>query len=157
VDLGAMGPFNPEYSTGCACLTKLLDPNGRTVTIQLLDGPGSPVPNSGGTKIGSAKGGATTVTKPADEGNQEEQADGSAGKGRDGKPGADMTTYLDRSNNAQTDGTTGYPDPANPGQPAPLWLILAHELTTGHAYHGVQGRIFRTMEGAENQAILSEN
>jgi hypothetical protein len=149
VNVSGAGPFQPNYTSGCTCLQTIIS-SGLTVTIQLLDGPGSTIPNTLHT-IGSTSGGATTVTNPADAG--KEHGIPGVGKG----PGADMTVYIDRSNNAQADGRTGYADPADPKTFAPLWLILAHELTTGHAFHGIQGDTSETRNGAEFQAITSEN
>lgn len=139
VDLGGVRSVSSEYGCGCKHLEKLVAAR-KTVIIQLLDGPGSLVPNTR-QAIGNCGGGATMVTNPA---------------ALDKKEAGNMAVFIDRSNNAQANGRTGYPDPGTPGEPAPLWLILAHELT-GHAFHGVQGEIPGNEASAEKQAIISEN
>jgi hypothetical protein len=55
-------------------------------------------------------------------------------------------------------GGEGYPDDihgAFPRPGGPMWLGLAHELTTGHAFHNATGT--RDAADPERQAWISEN
>lgn len=78
-------------------------------------------------------------------------AAGDPGTGNDGTDpndndvGSDVDTYIDVSDN----GGNGYP-PHKPGVPAPLWIILAHELTTGHASNFSSGIGSSKVVGGEN-------
>ena len=72
---------------------------------------------------------------------------GAPGKGPDGFRGADCDVYIDMSDN---EGAT------YDGGSSPLWLILAHELTSGHAYHNFKGTAAATAWERQNQAITSE-
>ena len=134
---------NPKTS-GCDCIEQLVT-GPRTATIQPLPGPGSTIPGTGspGTTIGTCGGGATTeppggTVKP----------NGSPGQGPDGRPGGDATVYIDMSNNSGA----GYPPTK-----CPDWLVLAHELTSGHAFHMTRGTHAVTLHDGEVQAITSEN
>lgn len=131
--LGPPGPGQP--TSGCACITALME-GSRTVTIHPVAGPDVPIPGAGGMTVGDAGGGATVYP-----GAGLEREDGSAG------PGTNTSVYIDDSNN---DGD-GY------RHGSPMWLVLAHELTSGHAYHASRGTGARTAAGRERQAIASEN
>lgn len=131
-------------STGCCCLKYLID-SKRMATIHPLRGSLSQVPGlPRGTKIRHVGGGSTT--RPP---GSEVQEDGKSGIG------ADPTVYLDASNNSGK----GYYvfDPAGEPISEPPFLILAHELCTGHAYHNIRGTALRTSSKREQQAIDHEN
>jgi hypothetical protein len=142
------------HETGCKCLRSLIDPKGRKVTITPLPGPDSIVPGTG-TKISGGGGGGALPVGPGGD----HKADGSPGTAADGKAGTDVNVYVDISDN----GSKGYKDQT--GAKVPIWLVLAHELTTGHAYHQSRGTqipapvvngVLRD-HARENQAIVSEN
>jgi hypothetical protein len=151
--------FTPyDYSSeGCSCLRKIIE-SKREVHIHPLQGPkekvpgSSPAPGKPDKSIGSCTGGCTVPSPTAD---AYETAPGTAG------PGADTDVFIDMSNNDQH----GYKAPEGSGSRKPqLWLILAHELTGGHASHCIDGTVpFTTGDekidkaNRENQAILSEN
>jgi hypothetical protein len=139
VDLSPPSPGG--YDSGCACLQQLI--NGpRCVTIQPIPGPEAPIPGQGGATLEGTGGGATTrpagsVGTPA-----------APGRGPDGNIGGDnVTTFIDISNH---DGH-GY------DHHFPMWFVLAHELTTGHALHNVTGTTGATAAQRERQAIDSEH
>lgn len=134
------GPPQPgAHETGCACLAGIIA-SGRTVTIQPLPGPDSNVP---GTAMPVKGGGGAATTRSAGS----EGTPAAPGKGPDGNTGASCTTYMDISNN----GGKGY------GHGYPMWFVLAHELTTGHASHNVAGTAAGTSAARERQAIASEH
>lgn len=121
-------------STGCACIQSIIASN-RTVLIRPLPGPRSKIPGLGNREIRQCTGG---LTVPA---NNHHYVDGAGNPGAepappagDGQVGCDVDLWLDVSDN----GGRGYP-PVRAGVPSPLWIILAHELTTGHATHFVSG------------------
>jgi hypothetical protein len=133
-------------NTGCDCLRDLIA-SKRTVTVEPLPKPSSKLPGDT-TEIKDGGGGLTT-RPPGSEGTVAKP-----GKGPDGDVGSDCTVGIDMSNN----GGKGYPDPLLPGRPLmPLWLILAHELTTGHASHNTKGTAAATSPAREAQAQASEN
>ncbi|TAK67350.1 MAG: hypothetical protein EPO19_11310 [Betaproteobacteria bacterium] len=132
-------PAVGAHETGCACLDAIIR-SERTVTVQPLAGPNTPVPGTT-TKIKDWGGGVTSI--PA--GSTGTPAN--PGKGADGNTGASTTTHIDISNN----GGAGYP------HGFPMWFVLAHELTTGHASHCVAGTSAATYAGRERQAIGSEH
>lgn len=152
-----VGPAPGDHSEGCDCIRALIS-SPHQVHIHPLSAPGDEIPGSGSgpdnpkKTIGHCSGGAT-VPSPLSKAQQ--NADGSHGEG------ADTDVYIDLSNNNKR----GYPAPARSGGVRPpLWLILAHELTSGHAYHCVSGTIPHPTGNAqvdqaarENQAIDSEN
>ncbi len=128
-----------SFNSGSPCLQALTGP-GRTVTIRPLAGPASAIPGPDGMTIGAMGGGATTrgagaMGTPA-----------APGLGPDGFRGANSDVYIDMSNN----GGAGYP------HGFPLWLVLAHELTSGHAWQNFRGTAAATFWERENQAITSE-
>jgi hypothetical protein len=155
-DLVQMTPYDYR-SEGCRCLRALIESN-HTVHIHPLPSPAAEVPGSDTgpdnpkKTIGSCRGGATV---PSSVGDASAKADGSPG------PGSDVEVFIDTSNNNKQ----GYPAPAGSGDRKPeLWLILAHELTGGHAYHCITGTLPHTTgekeqdeANRENQAIESEN
>jgi hypothetical protein len=150
----AVGPLKGDFREGCNCLSSLIG-SRRRIRIRTLPSPQSEIPGSeeGPGKpritIGSCRGGATIPRKLAD-----------AQAKRNGKPGrgSDTDVYIDRSNN------NGDQYPETGDIRPPLWLILAHELTTGHAFHCARGTLPAPSGNAkidelnrENQAIASEN
>jgi len=144
VDLqsGLVGLGSPvtSYRTGCDCIEQLVQ-SKRTVTIQTLPSPGARIPGMS-SRIGEGGGGvALNLTSTFVDNN------GTPGHGPDGDLGSDTVVYVDRSN---CDGK-GY------WHGRPVWLILAHELTTGHGYHNVIGTAAQTSLQREEQAIRSEN
>lgn len=149
-------PYTPyRYITGCNCLHFMVG-SGRRVTINPLPGPHADIPGTArpgnpGTpnlKIGMFGGytlqDTSGLLKP----------DGSPGTDANGVVGGNADVYIDMSNN----NGAGYAPRGKDGQPipSPLWLILAHELTTGHASHCANGTSGRTHAEMESQAILSE-
>lgn len=162
------GPGLETWKSGCECL-KALIAGPRSVTIHPLKGPGDTVPGSGrppdpnkpGDKgepdktIGSYNGGMTGCTKTGGT-----MDGGKPGTGDDGNAGADTDVWIDMSDNADEKGPKGYdiplPAPLKP-IPNPMWLVLAHELTSGHAYHYTRGTGATTDPGREEQARTSEN
>lgn len=152
-----VGPLHGDATDGCDCIRALIS-SKRQVTIHPLSSPTDEVsdpnlpPGQPKNKIGKCGGGATVPERPSD---AELDANGNPGAGSDAR------VYIDLSNNDKH----GYrADTVQGGWAAPLWLILAHELTTGHAYHCVDGTLPHATgnqkddEAArENQAIDSEN
>jgi len=132
-----------DKAEGHKCLWALINHN-RTVTIIDLPGPNSVVPDSGGRTIGQVGGGAIS-RKPG----AILQPDGSAG------PGSDSTVYIDSSNNNYL-GYHGF-DAGGSIIDASLFIILAHELCAGHAFHNANGTAEATSAGREMQAIIHEN
>lgn len=156
-DVSMVGPAPGDATDGCDCIRALIASN-RRVTIHPLHSPTDEVsdPNLGPgepkKKIGKCKGGATVPESPSA---AEKDANGNPGSGSDAR------VYIDLSNNDQHGYRT---ETVQGGWAAPLWLILAHELTSGHAYHCINGTLphstgdKRIDEAArENQAIDSEN
>jgi len=141
-------------TSGCDCLKAMIDDKNHKVTIQPLTGPGQGVPGTGHT-IGSYGGG---YTDPVDHTGAVLRANGNVGAG------SDAVVYIDTSNNANAgyDKTlqklTGQQDIK-----CPMWIVLAHELTTGHARQALTGTWPRTNIGkldydkSEAMAIQSEN
>lgn len=129
------------YATGCVSIHQIID-SERRVVIQPLPSPSSRVPDSS-AEIGSGGGG---VTRYETSGSRMD-ADGAPGRGPDDKIGVDATVLVDMSNN----GGKGYQ------HSYPMWFVLAHELTTGHAYHAVMGTSAQTRNERERQAIASEH
>ena len=134
VTLRGGAPPAGSFSTGCACIQDILNSN-RVVRVRPLTGPKQIVPGTGGLTIDQAHGG---MAIPA---NDHHLQDATVNPGRepappagDGQVGSDVELWIDTSDNAGR----GYP-PTPPGVPAPLWVIIAHELTTGHATHFVSG------------------
>lgn len=140
-----MGPWAPQFMPGCCCLDNLVR-SGFTTTINPLAGPNSVVPGTGGKSIGSLVG-AATATPPA--GNQRAGAGGLMVNG----PGAGATTYVDISDN----NGNGYfvHDAAGNRIDDPLFIILFHELCTGHATQSTQGA--RNPADPETSVIQCEN
>lgn len=151
-----VGPAKGDKTEGCQCIRSLIS-SRRDVHIHPLPSPSSEIPGSGTgpdnpkKTIGRCTGGATV---PASMDDASTNANGTPG------PGSDTDVYIDMSNNNKH----GYPAPRGSGARPPLWLILAHELTSGHAYHCAGGTITHTTGNAEqdkanreNQAIDSEN
>jgi hypothetical protein len=154
--LAQMTPYDYNSTEGCRCLRKIIE-SGRTVHIHPLHAPTDDVPGSADgprkpdKKISSCQGGATV---PASFPDASQGANGANG------PGCDATVYIDLSDNAKH----GYPTPDGSGRHPPLWLILAHELTGGHASHCIDGSLPHSVgdkkideANRENQAIASEN
>jgi len=137
------GSLEEDEDEGCKCLWALINHN-RTVTIIDLPGPNSVVPDSGGRTIGQVGGGAISRGPGATL-----QPDGSAG------PGSDSTVYIDSSSNNDL-GYHGFDTGGNIID-ASLFIILAHELCTGHAFHNANGTAETTSAGRETQAISHEN
>jgi hypothetical protein len=147
-----VGPAPGDHTEGCDCIRALIA-SPRQVRIHPLPAPGAEVPDSGKPpkKIRNCSGGATIPGSLAD---ASRTAGGAAG------PGSDTDVYIDMSNNNKH----GYPAPRGTTRRPPLWLILAHELTSGHASHCIAGTLPRATGNAgvdqaarENQAIESEN
>lgn len=134
--------------TGCACLEQLIS-SPRMVNIYPLKSKWMKPP--GGLPL-VLYGGACTRRPPM---GGVVQPDGSPGTGPDGQPGNDTSVYIDESNN----GGKGYVDYDRQGNPSPspMWLKLAHELTSGHALQFVTGTAPQDKKGRENLAIQSEN
>ena len=128
------------YTTGCDCLEALIESARQTAIV-----PAKPdtVPDNAGHSVGHAGGG---IARPFDSGAYEDD-EGNPGRGHDGDIGTHAFVWIDMTENWGA----GYP------HGAPGWLILAHELTSGHAHTYVHGRAAQTPEGREQQAIDSEN
>lgn len=155
-------PYHYNDEEGCICLAQIIKDKNHTVHIHPLDSPKEDVPgsrtapNKPDKKIGSCNGGATV---PSSLDNASSASDGSVGSG------SNTDVYIDMSNN----NGHGYRIDINSGggvtgAPAELYVILAHELTTGHAYHCITGTLphptgnEKVDEAArERQAIDSEN
>lgn len=135
-DLSTLSPAG--YASGCPCIEAIINSN-RTVTIQPWPGPDAPLP--GGGTLADAGGGATDVPPGGS------MTPGGPGTGPDGLPGGDTTIRIDITNNNGHGYDHGYP----------MWFVLGHELTTGHAFHMTQGTDGPTAADAERQAITSEH
>jgi len=134
------GVSSTNYKTGCQCIEEIIQSN-RTVTIQPLPYPTAQVPNSS-AQIASFGGGVThNLTSTYMD------STGSPGIGPDNHVGSDAIVYIDMSNNQKK----GY------RHRKPMWLVLAHELTSGHAYHSMMGTELQLRIPSERQAIGCEN
>lgn len=139
----SLGPTPGQYKTGCDCLKKLIDggPGHRTTTVHLLDAQHQRYPRDHtrpatdrDPKISDAGGG---VTVPWNDGAFMDDK-GNAGNGADGQVGSNVDVYIDNSDFARH----GYDfqEKEKPNKiECPQWIILAHELTTGHASWCIQG------------------
>ena len=128
--------------SGCKCLNSIINSN-RRVKINPISGPDTPLPPPREDKKMKDYGGG--MTSPDCE-------YGAWGVPIDGKKGSDTDVFIDITDN----GGKGYRLDESPMK-VPLWLILSHELTDGHAYHCVMGTLKVTHTGSENQAIDAEN
>ncbi|MEP6983946.1 MAG: hypothetical protein ABI853_09910 [Sphingomicrobium sp.] len=151
-EVSLVGPAPGDHNEGCDCLRALIS-SKHNVLIHPLPSPGSEIPATGPPqkKIRSCSGGATVPGS---------LTDASRTNGGAAGPGTETNVYIDMSNNSKN----GYPAPPGTTRRPPLWLILAHELTSGHASHCVAGTLphptgnDKVDEAArENQAIESEN
>ncbi len=134
------GTSTTNYKTGCQCIEEIIQSN-RTVTIQPLPYSTAQVPSSP-EQIAYFGGGVThNLTSTYMDSNE------SPGIGPDSHVGSDAIVYIDVSNNQKK----GY------SHRKPMWLVLAHELTSGHAYHTVMGTEFQLRIPSERQAIACEN
>lgn len=131
-------PSPGGYRSGCDCLEAIINSH-RTVTIQPWPGPDAPLPD-GGTLEGL--GGCATDIPPGGS-----ITPAGPGIGPDGMPGGNTTVYIDITNNNGHGYDHGYP----------IWFVLAHELTTGHAFHLINGTDGPSAAEAEHQAITSEH
>jgi hypothetical protein len=137
-------PDRPIYISGCNSLDKIAS-HRRVVTINAIPYPTTPLPPPYDTiNIKIFGGGAITIFEPY---GSIKNDDNSPGKGVDGDAGTNADVYIDMSNNYGS----GY------DQGIPMWLILAHELTGGHAFHAIHGTSEKDETGKEAQAIDSEN
>jgi hypothetical protein len=134
-------PSPAGYATGCDCIQGIINSH-RTVTIQPLPSPDTPIPGHAPMTLDGTGGGATTVQP----GGQQTPA-GAPGTGPDGAAGTDATVWIDISNHDGHGYDHGFP----------MWFVLAHELTTGHASHQVAGTAGRTSAAREKQAIECEH
>ena len=149
----AVGPLKGDFREGCDCLSALIGTK-RDVHIHTLPSPKAEIPGSGSgpdnpkKTIGSCCGGATVPGSLRD---AQSKPNGTPGRG------SDTDVFIDISDNNKRQYSSG-------GRKVPLWLILAHELTTGHAFHCARGTLPAPTGNAlidelnrENQAIASEN
>ncbi len=131
------------FEKGCECLKKIIEDRSHAVTIHAATADkkitGAVAQGADETTVGKCGGGAT-VPKNATGGYPDDQGHEGSGVGSD--------VYIDMGNN----NGKGYPKPVRDG-----WLILAHELTGGHAYQLVSGTCAKDKDAAERQAIDSEN
>ena len=127
-------PEGAEWMSGCECLSKIIRSRHRVAIVP--QGPTTPIPESDNVLADSGGGMARATSDES-----MEQPDGTPGRG------CNTGVFIDITNN----NGLGYP------HGAPMWLVLAHELTTGHASHNVSGTAARTSEGCEFQARESEN
>jgi len=139
----SLGPTPGQYTTGCDCLRRLIEggPGRRVVTVHLLDAAHQRYPRDHtrpatdrDPPIRDAGGGATV---PWDEGAYMD-GNGNPGKGPDGQPGSNADVYIDNSDFARHGYDFQAPE-TNQKIECPQWIILAHELTTGHASWCIQG------------------
>lgn len=149
---------------GCECLRAIMEDKNHTVRIHPLSCPKDPVPGSdtlpGSTQktIGSCDGGCCV---PSNYGNASNTDANDSVHGA----GSDADVYIDMSDNHGA----GYSVDVNygggvTGEKARPFVILAHELTTGHAYHCINGTLPHPTgvkkvdeHNREAQAIESEN
>jgi hypothetical protein len=136
VTLGPAPSPTPKTDKGCDCLKSLIDSKSKTV-IHLLPGNHDRVPQEHGKpagdkdpKISDCGGGATV---PWDKGAYIDK-DGQSGGG------SNVDVYIDESDNGRKGYNYQGPAPGLNTIECPLWLILAHELTTGHASWCIQGQ-----------------
>ena len=144
--------FTPyDYtSVECKCLRALVE-SKYTVRIHSLPSPDSHVPDSRATSrgpdktIGSCNGGATVTSSLS---NASMDGRGNPGSGT----GADI--YIDTSNNHEA----GYNTNSGGSQKkAPLSLILAHELSSGHAFQSITGTLPHPTDDSEVDEANREN
>jgi hypothetical protein len=138
-DLSTTSPAG--YDSGCECIRQIIA-SPRTVTIQPLPSADVPIPGYAPMTLDDTGGGATTVNAagmhtPA----------GNPGRGPDKQVGSDATVFVDISNHDGHGYDHGFP----------MWFVLAHELTTGHAFHEVTGTDGRTPGEREQLAVESEH
>jgi hypothetical protein len=139
----SLGPTSGEYTTGCDCLRNLSAgrPGRRTTLVHLLDADHQRYPRNyrnpatdKDPKIRDAGGGATV---PRDQGAYQDDK-GNPGKGADQQVGSDVDVYIDYSDFARHGYDFQEREKPNTIE-CPQWIILAHELTTGHASWCIQG------------------
>lgn len=128
--------------SGCKCLISIIN-SKRTVKINPISGPDKPLPPPRQDKKMKDYGGG--MTSPDCE-------YGAWGVPLDGEKGSDVDVFIDITDN----NGNGYRLDESPMK-VPLWLILSHELTDGHAYHCTAGTLKVSHTGSENQAIEAEN
>lgn len=114
---------------GTCCLLNLINSPFQT-TIVPLPAPGAPLPGAGGMTIGAGGGGATDIPPGG------ALRPGPGGIKVNG-PGAGATVYFDLSDN-NGDGYFIY-DEMRVRRDEPLFIILFHELCTGHATQSIYG------------------
>ncbi len=132
------------FDSGCECLKALIE-SPRKVTIHPVTDPGKKIKGAAGSDEDTVEkcGGGATVAKD----NGGYTTPSGPGKGTDGNVGSDADVYIDMTNR----NGKGYDHGMD------QWLILAHELTSGHAAQLVAGTCAVAKKDAEAQAIDSEN
>jgi hypothetical protein len=165
-------PYDNIVTTGCDCLRDLINggPGQRRTIVHLLDAAHQRVPqrhdrpaSDKDPSIRDANGGATV---PRDEGGAYVDANGNPGRASDGQIGSDVDVYIDYSDYARRGYDFQGPKPQLNKIECPQWIILAHELTSGHASWCIKGEeLSPTSKGVtaatykavrENRAIRSE-
>jgi hypothetical protein len=123
-----------SFTSGCECLRELVE-SSKTVEI-IIQGPKYRLPTNPPMTLEECGGGATIG----------EQGKGS--QGSDGQPGepSHAKVWIDPSDLSGL----GYL------HQTPVWLILAHELTTGHANMLIKG-MHPVADAGERAARVSEN
>ena len=128
-----VGPA-PGHRSGCDCLRKLIN-SKRSVDIRpLMHGTNSPTGT--GKPLNKMGGGCTKPTNP----NGACEQPGGPG------PGSDAHVYIDLNDN----------DGKHYGHGYPMWFVLAHELTTGHASHVIEGKAKPVRSREEYDTIVCE-
>jgi hypothetical protein len=140
----AVGPVGGGFRTGCNCLVGLIG-GRRTVTVRPLPRSTSTIPGTRPARGIDRSGGGHTVVRDVNGGTK--QANGNPGRGTDGQPGSNADVYIDMSGKL----------PRGYRHGCPMWLVLAHELTSGHATHVVAGTAGRTRSREEYDTIVCEH
>ncbi|GIV58082.1 MAG: hypothetical protein KatS3mg042_0995 [Rhodothermaceae bacterium] len=138
-----------DLTPSCCCISNLIR-SAFVTTINPVR-PDFVVPDSGGRTVRQLGGGATN---PLNEGSTLRPRLGMEGRSPAGDgSGSDM--FLDITDN----GGRGYFVVDDQGNPIndPMFLVLAHELCTGHAYHNIRGTRALTPGTREQQAVEHEN
>ena len=130
------------HRSGCDCLAGLIR-SRRKVRIQPLN-HGTSTPPGSQKPLQKTGGGATKWDNPA---GAFKQPNGQPGVGTGHVPGSDATVYIDLSDRDGQGYAHGYP----------MWFVLAHELTTGHATHVITGTAERVRSREEYATIVCEH
>jgi hypothetical protein len=132
-----VGPA-PGHRSGCNCLRDLIASKRKVLIKPLKHGTTPPIGGGTGKPINRMGGG---LTKPRNPNQACERPDGTPGAG------SDVDVYIDLGDN----------DGKHYGHGYPMWFVLAHELTTGHASHVIAGKAKPVRSREEYDTVVCEH